>query len=188
MVVFFKQLFSLLFLVVSFGHCQEEGGIVLTDRELLLMANSSLMDFSPTDFLLKHCLIDSSVNAPQEFAGIPTNMTIEFSFDRILNIDDVTESVKANGALTVDMTIPCLRAAYLQPEWPKSLTILTSEDTTSYWSPSIFHRNSLDIDESGTSRPSKLVLILPLALLRRVYVGYYESYCDLDLFKFPFDK
>ena len=176
-------LISLLFSCLFQATLQQ---IISLDRQIY---GNVIMDFDPIQTVFKYCRIHRQVNSPLEHLGAAAQIALTFNVDRIFDIDDVSESFAVNGAMVIQYGAPCLKALYAKNDtWLPPFAVLKIPSRT-FWSPELFHRNALK-STPLTDEYFRITTdaIMPMGVISQVVTGRYESFCDLDLFLFPFDS
>ena len=154
----------------------------------LITKNASNAFQNPTQFLLQNCPnVQPFVNTPA-FDGRPFDLSLSFQVDRLIGIDDLSESFSLIGSVGIQWNISCVANLTQNGLWPwhhaEFLQNLNAED---FWLPKITFRNSLTNALTGKDFNLQLV-ISSQGLFSAYYWGKFEVYCDLNFANFPMDK
>ena len=160
-----------------------------------LMIGISLADVKPVkvaDYLISKCNVDPNINAPGEFNGESTKMNMYITPMRFLGICDVSETFTIVANVVLNWYDECTSNEFKSEDFLYRNYSLLYFETDTFWAPKLIHLNS-QIFKSTKSDDFERGMRLFRSNQGKAYYFYYiygvfESYCDLDLTAFPFDR
>ena len=160
--------------------------------QCLMVASFDQVKFTVDDVILEHCRLAKNCNSPNFFLNTSVGVAVGLGIDRIVEIDDVSESFHLMGTVIVLFTTDCVQKLIWDPsKWPissKHSQPVITLDSERFWNPDLAVRNSLDNHDMG--RPMKRVLFLNQldGMLALNYGGAFRLYCDFDFYYYPMDE
>ena len=143
--------------------------------------------FQMEQTLLSKCPLAPYLKSPVIANNETMNISLTLTVNRFFDLDEVTESFLITGMVQANWALPCVAELYNPGGWPREITDV-SLDPDRFWWPSISHRNTLSETILNFKSERNLQLNVVSGQFMGAWVGRWESTCDFDMFKYPFDK
>ena len=158
----------------------------------MVVATLDQVNFTVDNVILKNCRLAKNCNSPNFFSNASVDLSLGLGIDRIVEMNDVSESFHLMGTVIIFFTTDCIQKLIRDPnKWPISTKYtqpLITLDPDRFWNPDMGVRNALDNQDMG--RPMKKVFFLNQlnGVFGINYGGGFQLYCDFDFYYYPMDE
>ena len=166
--------FSLLFLTIN------------GENQSLVENDSKFRTFSLINTFLEKCRLMAGIMSPSEFLGYPTVIDFAFIPLKFSDIDSVAETFTLSGVLMTTFPISC--GLQVNQQYPGEIPRQLWLQADILWQPVLSLENcyqSCNLQSDAYTRRAKYYS--KNLKIRNYYSGKFETFCDLQLWTFPFD-
>ena len=139
------------------------------------------------EYLKSKCDINPQVNFPGQSTGETTKVSISITPMRFLGISDLSETFTIVAHVDMWWFDQCTKKALKSDDFEHRNYSQFYLKKDSVWTPKILHWNSNNFKSVESNDYERGLRINKHGYFYYIY-GVFESYCDLDLEKFPFDR
>ena len=146
-------------------------------------------NFDPVSVIHENCQVQEKAQLPfSEDDPLPAEMNASLIIDRFIGIDDVLQTASIIGVFTLAWSSNCVKKV-AEENWPNRYFTIDRMGFEDFWSPYYLHRNAIEDMAIGEDGFVKNLIVIPLdGVFIKTHSGRFESYCDLDFYRFPFDS
>ena len=156
------------------------------ENQSLVESGLDVRTFNIIDVFLEKCRLTPGIMSPSEFLGYPTVIDFDFICIRFSDIDSVAETFTITGVLITSFTIEC--GAQVNQNYPGQLPTKLWLQADILWEPLLSLQNCYQSCNLGSDSYSRKVKYYSdVQRIRNYYSGKFETFCDLQLWTFPFD-
>ena len=150
------------------------------------LTKEQLQFYNFEQLLHAKCRLAFNVVSPTEFLGYPTEFNATFRPFRFQDIDNVAEIFAISASLNIEYFVPC--GEEVNNEYPGELAVNFDLTPVNFWRPPLDYEECYQNCDLETAFSQKVAYIPGTRSIRTSFVGKFESQCDLELRKFPFDR